>query len=44
MSDIMEGNRKIIKEIIYNGVKDYTTTSDYVLRREIPAIFFYEIW
>ena len=40
----MERKLKKIKENIFNGVKDYMTTSDYVWRREIPTNKDYKIW
>ena len=40
----MEGNGKKIEEYIYNGVKDYTTTSDYVWGKEVPAKKDYKSW
>ncbi len=44
MSDVTEGNGKKIKENIYNGIKDYTTTSKYVWGKEVPATKDYKIW
>ena len=44
VSDITEGNDKRIKASILNSLQNYTTTSDYGWRREIPVKKYYKLW